>query len=92
VPENPVAEETVREEHGTDQDIEDGEKGDQDSNSASQKITGDEDRKIIEVEDERDFLDKIGPEESHNEDDGHEDFLKMFHDELFNTLHDLSPV
>ena len=87
MPEDPVAEETLWEEHGTNEYIEDGEDGDQDSNPAAQKVTRDEDREIIEIEDEGDLFDEIGPKKGHDEDDGHKDLLKMFHDVLLDLFH-----
>jgi len=90
VPEDPVAEEALWEEHGTNQDIEDGKEGDQDPNAAAQKVTRDEDGEIIEVEDKGDFLDKIGPKKGYNKYEGDKELLKMFHDVLLDLFHDLS--
>jgi hypothetical protein len=90
MPEDPVAEETLRKEHGTDQDIEDGEEGDPDPDSAAEKVTRDEDGQIIEVEDQGDFLDEISPKEGHDKNEGDKELLKMFHDVLLDLFHDLS--
>jgi hypothetical protein len=89
VPEDPVSEESLREDHGADQDIKDGEEGDQDPDSAAQKVTRDEHGKVIEVKDERDFLDEIGSEKSHDKNEGDKELLKMLHDELLDLFHDL---
>jgi hypothetical protein len=90
VPEDPVAEETLWKEHGTYQDIEDGKEGDEDPDSAAQKVTRDEDGEIIEVEDEGDFLDEIGPQKGYDKNEGNKEFLKMFQDVLLDLFHDLS--
>jgi len=90
VPKDPIAKETLWKEHGTNQDIEDGEEGDQDPDSAAQKVTRDEDGEIIEVEDEGDFLDEIGPKKGHDKNEGDKELLKMFHDELLDLFHNLS--
>jgi hypothetical protein len=83
-------EKSVGEKHGTNQDIEDGEDGNQDPDSAAQKVTRDEDGEIIEVEDEGDLFDEIGSKKGYDKDDGYKDFFKMFHDVLLDLFHDLS--
>jgi hypothetical protein len=94
VPKDPIAEETLWKEHGTNQDIEDGEEGNQDPDSAAQKVTRDENGEIIEVEDEGDFLDEIGPKKSHDKNEGDKEFFKMFYDVLLDFFHNfsLSPI
>jgi hypothetical protein len=84
-------EKSVGEKHGTDQHIQNGEESDQNPYSTSQKKTCYKDRKIIEVEDQRDFFNKVCSNEGNDKDDTDKDLLKMFHDEQFHTFHDFSP-
>jgi hypothetical protein len=92
VPEKPVSEKSVGEKHGADQHVQNRKKGNQNPYPTSKKITCHENRKVIEIEDQRNFLDEVGSNEGNDEDNRDKEFLKMLHDELFHTVHVFSPV
>jgi len=64
-----VAEESVRKDHCTDQDIQDGEEGDEDSYSAPQEITPNQHREIVKIENQGDLLNEVGADEGGDEND-----------------------
>ena len=86
-----VAEESVRKDHRTDQDIQDGEEGDEDPYSASQEITPNQYREIVKIEDQGDLLNEVGADEGGYENDAYDNFLKMSHYNLLKTFHSLFP-
>src|SRR4030042_3185251 len=86
---SPVTEETLGKNHGTDQHVQNGEEGNKNSQSASQKITSNQHRKIVKIEDQRNFFNEVGTNEGRDENDADNNFLKMPHDHLFKNVHSL---
>jgi hypothetical protein len=91
VPEDPITKETMRKEHGADQDVKNGKERDENAYASSEEKTCYQDWEVIEVEDEGNLFNEVGSNKGHNEDEGDQDFFKMGHHELLDTFHILSP-
>ena len=89
---DPVTEETVGENHGTDQYVQNREEGNENPYSASQKITPNQHRKVVKIEDQRNFFNEVGSDEGSDKNDADDNFLKMFHNNLFKAFHSLFPL